>query len=85
MRLDCFSEIAVTLQSQQQIEGSTSYFKHARQHGPFHEIETFALLRGCCHIRLELIDKRVELLGDLFGVALLSRINDFHGGGLLAL
>jgi hypothetical protein len=40
MRLDCFSEIAVTLQSQQQIEGSTPYFKHAGQHGPFHEIES---------------------------------------------
>jgi hypothetical protein len=84
MGLDCFAVIAVTLQCQQQIEGLAPDFEHAGQHGPFHEIETSAVLGGCFHIRLELIDKRVELLGDLFGVALLSKFDDFHGGGLLA-
>jgi hypothetical protein len=84
MGLECFAEIAVTLQSQQQIESLTSDFEYAGQHGPFHAIETIAVLSGCFHIRLELIDKRIELLGNQFGVALLSRFDDFHGGGLLA-
>ncbi len=63
MSLECFAEIAVTLQSQQQIESLTADFEHAGQHGPFHAVETIAVLSGCSHIRLELIDKRIELLG----------------------
>ena len=79
MSLECFAEIAVTLQSQQQIESLTADFEHAGQHGPFHAVETIAVLSGCSHIRLELIAKRIELLGNLFGDDLLSRFDDFHG------